>query len=288
MNTLKNKLNIENIIHAIFFILGITTIGCVLIISIYLIISGIPAIIDIGPINFIFGTKWKPTSSTASYGILPFILTSIYGTSGAIVIGVPIGILTALYLSKVASKKIYNISYSLISILAGIPSVVYGLIGMTILVPFVQKIFNLSDGSNLFSAIIILSIMILPSVINVSIDALNSVPKEYEYASLALGATPTETYMKVTLPAAKNGIITAVILGIGRAIGEAMAVIMVAGNVSNMPSLFESVRFLTTAISSEMSYAEGLHKQALFSIAFVLFLFIMIINLILNIFIKKR
>lgn len=288
MNTLKNKLNIENIIHAIFFILGITTIGCVLIISIYLIISGIPAIIDIGPINFIFGTKWKPTSSTASYGILPFILTSIYGTSGAIVIGVPIGILTALYLSKVASKKIYNISYSLISILAGIPSVVYGLIGMTILVPFVQKIFNLSDGSNLFSAIIILSIMILPSVINVSIDALNSVPKEYEYASLALGATPTETYMKVTLPAAKNGIITAVILGIGRAIGEAMAVIMVAGNVSNMPSLFESVRFLTTAISSEMSYAEGLHKQSLFSIAFVLFLFIMIINLILNIFIKKR
>lgn len=288
MNTLKNKLNIENIIHAIFFILGITTIGCVLIISIYLIISGIPAIIDIGPIDFILGSKWKPTSSTASYGILPFILTSIYGTSGAIIIGVPIGILTALYLSKVASKKIYNISYSLISILAGIPSVVYGLIGMTILVPFVQKIFNLSDGSNLFSAIIILSIMILPSVINVSMDALNAVPKEYEYASLALGATPTETYMKVTLPAAKNGIVTAVILGIGRAIGEAMAVIMVAGNVSNMPSLFESVRFLTTAISSEMSYADGLHRQALFSIALVLFLFIMIINLILNIFIKKR
>lgn len=288
MNTLKNKLNIENIIHAIFFILGITTIGCVLIISIYLIISGIPAIIDIGPIDFILGSKWKPTSSTASYGILPFILTSIYGTSGAIIIGVPIGILTALYLSKVASKKIYNISYSLISILAGIPSVVYGLIGMTILVPFVQKIFNLSDGSNLFSAIIILSIMILPSVINISMDALNAVPKEYEYASLALGATPTETYMKVTLPAAKNGIVTAVILGIGRAIGEAMAVIMVAGNVSNMPSLFESVRFLTTAISSEMSYADGLHRQALFSIALVLFLFIMIINLILNIFIKKR
>ena len=283
----KNKL-IEKIVHGIFLILGLLTVGCVLLITVYLVISGIPAIKEIGIVKFLFGKEWKSTADEPSYGILPFILTSIYGTAGAILIGVPVGFFTAVYLSKLAPPKIRKFMESAVNLLAGIPSVVYGLVGMLVLVPTVRKVFNIPDGSSLFSAIIVLAIMILPSIIKVSITALDAVPREYEDASLALGATPVETYIRVSVPSAKSGIATAVVLGVGRAIGEAMAVMMVSGNVPNMPSLFQSVRFLTTAVASEMSYSSGLQQQALFSIALVLFLFIMLINATLNFFLKKE
>jgi len=277
----------EKIIHSIFFILGMITVAFVLLISFYLIISGLPAIKEIGLKNFIFGKVWQPTNEPQSFGILPFILTSVYGTAGAIIIGTPIGFFTSVYLSKIAPKKIKKIISSAVNLLAGIPSVVYGLVGMLLLVPYVRKIFNLSDGASLFSAIIVLSVMILPSIIKVSSGALDAVPKEYEEASLALGATKIETYFRVSVPSAKSGIVASIVLGVGRAIGEAMAVIMVSGNGTNMPSLFESVRFLTTAVASEMSYSTGLHRQALFSVALVLFLFIMLINFALNFFLKR-
>lgn len=277
----------ENLIHGIFLIAGLITIAAVLVISIYLIISGLPAISQIGLKNFLFGKTWNPTGANPQYGILPFILTSVYGTCGAILFGTPLAFFTAVFLSKVASQKYKNIFLSGINLLAGIPSVVYGLVGMLVLVPFVRNTFNLSDGASLFSAIIVLSIMIYPSIVKVSVNALDAVPKEYEEASLALGATKIETYFRVSVPAAKSGIIASIVLGVGRAIGEAMAVMMVSGNVSNMPKLFESVRFLTTAVASEMSYSSGLQRQALFSIALVLFVFIMMINATLNFFLKK-
>lgn len=278
----------ENIIHGIFLILGLITVASVLLITVYLVIAGIPAIREIGLFKFLFGKTWASTAAEPSYGILPFILTSVYGTAGAIVLGVPIGFFTAVYLSKIATKKVREIMEAAVSLLAGIPSVVYGLVGMLILVPGIRKIFGVPDGASLLAAIIILAIMILPSIIKVSITALDAVPKEYEEASLALGATPIETYFRVSVPAAKSGIATAVVLGVGRAIGEAMAVMMVSGNVPNMPSLFQSVRFLTTAVASEMAYSSGLQQQALFSIALVLFLFIMLINVTLNFFLKKE
>ena len=284
----KNKL-FENIIHGIFLILGLITVGCVLLITVYLIISGIPAIKEIGLIDFLFGKEWASTAAEPKYGILPFILTSVYGTAGAILIGVPIGFFTAVYLSKVANKKVRAVIEAAVNLLAGIPSVVYGLVGMLVLVPAIREIFNVPDGASLLAAIIVLAIMILPNIIKVSITALDAVPKEYEDASLALGATPTETFFKVSVPAAKSGIAAAVVLGVGRAIGEAMAVMMVAGNVANMPSLFQSVRFLTTAVASEMAYSSpgSLQRNALFSIALVLFLFIMMINATLNFFLKR-
>ena len=277
----------ENIIHGIFLVLGLITVGFVLLISVYLIISGIPAISKIGIVDFMFGKTWASTAAEPSYGILPFILTSIYGTAGAILVGVPIGFLTAVYLAKIAPSKIKAVMESAVSLLAGIPSVVYGLVGMLVLVPGIRKVFNIPDGAGLLAAIIVLAVMILPSIIKVSMSALEAVPKEYEDASLALGATPVETYFKVSVPAAKSGIAAAVVLGVGRAIGEAMAVMMVSGNAPNMPGLFESVRFLTTAVASEMSYSAGLQRQALFSIALVLFLFIMLINATLNYFLKR-
>ena len=278
----------ENIIHIIFLVLGLVAVGCVLVITIYLVISGIPAIREIGIINFLFGTEWASTAAEPKFGILPFILTSVYGTAGAILIGVPIGFFAAVYLAKMAPPKLKSIITAAVGLLAGIPSVVYGLVGMLVLVPTIMKVFNVPDGASLLAAIIVLAVMILPSVIKVSITALESVPKEYEDASLALGATKTETYFRVSVPAAKSGIAAAVVLGVGRAIGEAMAVMMVAGNVANMPSLFESVRFLTTAVASEMSYSSGLQRQALFSIALVLFLFIMLINVLLNMLLKRQ
>ena len=285
----KNRL-FENIVHGIFLILGLITVGCVLLITVYLIISGIPAIREIGLWDFLFGKEWASTAAEPKYGILPFILTSVYGTAGAILIGVPIGFFTAVYLSKVANKKVRTVIEAAVNLLAGIPSVVYGLVGMLVLVPAIREIFNVPDGASLLAAIIVLAIMILPNIIKVSITALDAVPKEYEDASLALGATPTETFFKVSVPAAKSGIAAAVVLGVGRAIGEAMAVMMVAGNVANMPSLFQSVRFLTTAVASEMSYASygSLQREALFSIALVLFLFIMLINATLNFFLKRN
>ena len=285
---MKKKSNLlEHIVHGIFLILGMITVGCVLVITVYLVVSGIPAIKEIGLIDFLFGEKWASTASEPAYGILPFILTSIYGTAGAIALGVPVGFLTAVYLAKAASKKVKEIVGQAVSMLAGIPSVVYGLVGMMVLVPGIRKIFHVPDGASLLASIIVLAIMILPSIIKMSVTALEAVPKEYEDASLALGATPEETWFRVSVPAAKSGIAAAVVLGVGRAVGEAMAVMMVAGNAANMPdSLFQSVRFLTTAVASEMSYSSGLQRQALFSIALVLFLFIMLINAVLNFFLK--
>lgn len=279
----------EHIIHGIFLLLGMITVGCVLVIMVYLVISGIPAIREIGVFDFLLGEEWASTATEARYGILPFILTSIYGTFGAIMLGVPIGFMTAVYLSKLASPQVRSVMQSAVSLLAGIPSVVYGLVGMLVLVPGIRKMFDVPDGASLLAAIIVLAIMILPSIIKMSVTALDAVPKEYEDASLALGATPIETYFKVSVPAAKSGIAAAVVLGVGRAIGEAMAVMMVAGNVPNMPdSLFQSVRFLTTAVASEMAYSSGLQQEALFSIALVLFFFIMLINVTLNFFLKRE
>ncbi len=278
---------LELVMHGIFLVLGLITVGCVLLITVYLVISGIPAIRRIGLVPFLFNKTWASTAATPSFGILPFILTSIYGTAGSILLGVPVGFFTAVYLAKIAKPSVRAIMQSAVSMLSGIPSVVYGLVGMLILVPGIRRLFNVPDGSSLLAAIIVLSIMILPSIIKVSVTALEAVPKEYEDASLALGATPVETYFRVSVPAAKSGIAAAVVLGVGRAIGEAMAVMMVSGNVPNMPSLFQSVRFLTTAVASEMSYSSGLQQQALFSIALVLFLFIMLINAALNFFLKR-
>ena len=279
---------LELVMHSIFLVLDLITVGCVLLITVYLVISGIPAIRRIGLVPFLFNKTWASTAATPSFGILPFILTSIYGTAGAISLGVPVGSFTAVYLAKMAKPSVRAIMQSAVSMLSGIPSVVYGLVGMLILVPGIRRLFNVPDGSSLLAAIIVLSIMILPSIIKVSVTALEAVPKEYEDASLALGATPVETYFRVSVPAAKSGIAAAVVLGVGRAIGEAMAVMMVSGNVPNMPSLFQSVRFLTTAVASEMSYSSGLQQQALFSIALVLFLFIMLINAALNFFLKRE
>ncbi len=276
----------ETVIHGVFLILGLITVGCVLLITVYLILSGIPAIRKIGLIRFLFGKRWASTAAEPAFGILPFILTSVYGTAGAILLGVPIGFLTAVWIARIAPPKMRLAVTSAVSLLAGIPSVVYGLVGMLVLVPGIRVLFHIPDGASLLAAIVVLAIMILPSIINVSVTALEAVPKEYEDASLALGATPVETYFRVSVPAARSGIAAAVVLGVGRAIGEAMAVMMVSGNAPNMPSLFESVRFLTTAVASEMSYSSGLQQQALFSIALVLFLFIMLINAILNFFLK--
>ncbi len=283
----RKKQLFEGAVHGIFLLLGLITVGCVLLITVYLVISGIPAIRKIGLVPFLFGKTWKSTGADPSYGILPFILTSVYGTAGAIVLGVPVGFLTAVYLAKAAPPRIKAVLSAAVSLLAGIPSVVYGLVGMLILVPGIRKMFGVADGASLLAAMIVLAIMILPSIIKVSVTALEAVPPEYEDASLALGATAVETWFRVSVPAARSGIAAAVVLGVGRAIGEAMAVMMVSGNAPNMPKLFESVRFLTTAVASEMSYAGGLQRQALFSIALVLYLFIMLINATLNFFLKR-
>nr|WP_317322642.1 phosphate ABC transporter permease subunit PstC [uncultured Flavonifractor sp.] len=286
---MKQKLRpLEVAMNFLFFLCGCITVVFVLFISLYLIISGLPAIREIGLTNFLFGKEWASTAAEPSFGILPFILTSIYGTAGAILLGVPVGFMTAVYLSKIAPSKLAAAVRTAVDLLAGIPSVVYGLIGMMVLVPAVRELFHLPDGASLFCAIIVLAVMILPSIISVSENALKAVPREYEEASLALGATHIETVFRISVPAASSGIAASIVLGIGRAIGEAMAVIMVAGNVANMPGLFRSVRFLTTAVASEMAYASGLQRQALFSIALVLFLFIMLINVVLNTLLKRK
>ncbi len=283
----KHQRLVENLVHGMFLILGLVTVGCVLFITVYLILSGIPAIREIGLLDFLLGDTWASTAAEPSFGILPFILTSVYGTAGAILFGVPVGFLTAVYLAKLAPPRVKAVAESAVSLLAGIPSVVYGLVGMLVLVPGIRKLFHVPDGASLLAAIVVLTVMILPSIIKVSVTALEAVPVEYEDASLALGATPVETYFRVSAPAAKSGIAAAVVLGVGRAIGEAMAVMMVAGNAANMPSLFQSVRFLTTAVASEMAYSSGLQRQALFSIALVLYLFILLINAALNFFLKR-
>ena len=284
----KKFINTEKIAYWVFLVLGVMNVGFVLMICVYLLIAGTPAIVKVGPIDFLFGTTWASTAAQPKFGILPFILTSIYGTIGAIVIGLPLGFFSAVYLAKMASRKVKAVIEPMVDLLAGIPSVVYGFIGMLVLVPGIRALFGLPDGSGLLAAIIVLAIMILPSIIKVSITAIEAVPEEYTLGSLALGANKVETIFRVVVPAARSGISAAVVLGVGRAIGEAMAVMMVAGNAANMPdSLFQSVRFLTTAVASEMSYSSGLQREALFSIALVLFAFIMVINGILNMLLKK-
>ena len=273
---------VDRAMQGVFLVCGLITIACVFVITIYLIISGLPAIREIGIIEFLSGKVWASTAAEPEYGILPFIMTSIYGTLGAIVVGVPVGFFTAVYLSKFAPEGVRKSVGFVVSLLASIPSVVYGLVGMLVLVPWIRRAFNLPDGATLFAAILVLAVMILPSIINVSMTSLDAVTRKYEEGALALGATECETYLKVSVPAAKSGIAASIVLGTGRAIGEAMAVMMVSGNVANMPELFGSVRFLTTAVASEMSYASGLQKEALFSIALVLFVFIMLINLLLR------
>ena len=286
---MKQKLRpLEVFMNLLFFVCGLIAVVFVLFISIYLIVSGLPAIREIGLVDFLFGTEWASTAAEPKFGILPFILTSIYGTAGAIVLGVPVGFMTAVFLAKVAPPRLASLVRPAVDLLAGIPSVVYGLIGMMVLVPAVRVAFHLPDGASLFCAILVLAVMILPSIISVSETALKAVPKEYEEASLALGATHIETVFRVSVPADAQHDGGGDAAGGGRAIGEAMAVIMVAGNVANMPGLFQSVRFLTTAVSSEMAYASGLQRQALFSIALVLFLFIMLINIVLNTLLKRK
>ena len=284
----RSRRILETAVHGVFLLLGLITVGCVLAITVYLVLSGLPAIREIGLWNFLFGKEWASTAADPKFGILPFLLTSVYGTAGAILLGVPVGFLTAVYLAKAAPPKLRAALSGAVSLLAGIPSVVYGLVGMMVLVPGIRKLFHLPDGASLLAGILVLAVMILPSIIKVSVTALEAVPAEYEDASLALGATREETWFRVSVPAARSGIAAAVVLGVGRALGEAMAVIMVSGNVPNMPSLFESVRFLTTAVASEMSYSSGLQRQALFSIALVLYLFILLINAALNYFLKRN
>ncbi|MEA5051508.1 MAG: phosphate ABC transporter permease subunit PstC [Oscillospiraceae bacterium] len=278
---------IERIVHGIFLLLGLTAVGCVLLITVYLVISGIPAIRQIGLADFLLGRTWASTAAQPSFGILPFILTSVCGTAGAVALGLPVGFFAAVYLAKMAPKRVRAAAETAVSLLAGIPSVVYGLVGMLVLVPGIRKWFGVPDGASLLAAILVLAVIILPSIIKVSMTALDAVPKEYEEASFALGATPAETWFRVSAPAAGSGIAAAAVLGVGRAIGEAMAVMMVSGNAPNMPQLLGSVRFLTTAVAGEMSYSAGLQREALFSIALVLFLFIMLINAALNFFLKR-
>lgn len=290
--SLRARKAMEQAIHLIFLLCGIVAVGFVLCISVYLVISGLPAIREIGLTNFLFGKVWAPTNATTGpqFGILPFLLTSVYGTAGALLLGVPVGLMTAIFLAKAAPPRLAAVIRTAVQLLAGIPSVVYGLVGMIVLVPAIRRAFGLGSGACLLAAILVLTVMVLPSIINVAETALQAVPREYEEASLALGATETETYFRVSLPAARSGVAAAVVLGVGRAIGEAMAIIMVAGNVANMPGLFTSVRFLTTGIISGMSDAAvgSLYQQALFSIGLVLFLFIMLINVLLNVCIKRK
>ena len=285
---MKQRVNpLEVFMHGLFFLCGFVAVAFVLLITLYLVISGIPAIREVGLIDFLFGSNWDSTNKTdPSFGILALMLTSIYGTAGAIVLGVPVGFMTAVFISKVAPKRLAVVIRSAVDLLAGIPSVVYGLVGMMVLLPAIREGFGLAVGDSLLAAIIVLAVMLLPTVISTS--ALSAVPREYEEASLALGATELETYFRVSAPAAKSGIAAAVVLGIGRAVGEAMAILMVAGNVANMPSLLSSVKFLTTAVAGELSYSAGLQRQALFSIGLVLFLFIMMINVILNVLLKRE
>lgn len=288
----KTKKGVEKAAGLVFIICAFFAVAAVFSITLYMIISGTPAIFEVGLKDILFGTVWKPTAANPSYGILYVILTSIVGTLLAILIGVPIGLMTAIFLAETAPKVLVGIVKPAVELLAGIPSVVYGLLGILLLNPIIYKLelilfkdspdHQFTGGSNLISAVIVLAIMILPTVINISESALKAVPKHYKQASLALGATKIQTIFKVILPAAKSGIITAIVLGVGRAIGEAMAINLVAGNSANLPLPFNSVRFLTTAVVSEMSYAADTHKRVLFTIGLVLFAFIMLINLALN------
>lgn len=293
----KSKSAVEHGAEVIFTVCGFFAVLAVASISLYMLISGTPALFQVGILDILFGTVWSPTAASPSFGILYVILTSIAGTALAILIGVPIGVMTAVFLAEVAPKRLAGLVRPAVELLAGIPSVIYGLLGILILNPLMYKLelwlfagsstHQFTGGANLISAVLVLALMILPTVINISETALRSVPAHLRHASLALGATKIQTIFHVVLPAARSGIITAVVLGTGRAIGEAMAISLVSGSSVNFPLPFNSVRFLTTAIVSEMSYSSGLHKQVLFTIGLVLFAFIMIINISLNRLLKK-
>lgn len=293
----RNKAVVETAAQIIFTICSSFAVLAVVSITLYMIVSGAPAIFKVGLKDILFSTVWKPTAAEAHFGILYVILTSIIGTSLAILIGVPIGILSAVFLAQVAPARLAMVVKPAVELLAGIPSVVYGLLGIYILNPLMYRlelaIFKGSEthqftgGANLLSAVLVLAVMILPTVINISETSIRAVPEQIKAASLALGASHMQTIFKTILPAAKSGIITAVVLGVGRAIGEAMAISLVSGNSVNFPLPFSSVRFLTTAIVSEMGYAQGTHRQVLFTIGLVLFVFIMLINIALNKILKK-
>lgn len=294
----KTKSATEKVAQGIFTVCAFFAVLAVASITIYMIASGMPALTKISIWDFLFGTEWFPTAAEPKFGILFVILTSIIGTALAILIGVPIGLFTAVFLAEVAPKRLAAIVKPAVELLAGIPSVIYGLLGIMILNPLMYKwermIFAGSEthqftgGANLISAVIVLAVMILPTVINISESAIRAVPVSLKQASLGLGASKIQTIFKVTLPAARSGIMTAVVLGVGRAIGEAMAITLVSGSSVNLPLPFNSVRFLTTAIVAEMGYSEGLHRQVLFTIGLVLFLFIMVINLVLTRLVKKE
>ena len=282
-----SKSTVERAAEAIFTACGFFAVLAVASITLYMIFSGTPALFKVGILDILFGTLWQPAAATPSFGILYVILTSIVGTFLAILIGVPVGVMTAVFLAEVAPKKLANVVRPAVELLAGIPSVIYGLLGILILNPLMYKMEQYTGGANLISAVLVLALMILPTVINISESALRAVPGHLKSASLALGATKIQTIFQVILPAAKSGIITAVVLGTGRAIGEAMAITLVSGSSVNFPLPFNSVRFLTTAIVAEMGYASGLHREVLFTIGLVLFAFIMIINIGLNSILKK-
>jgi len=270
----------EKLAESIFLVFSCVSVGSVILITVYIFAAGAPAIIQIGLGQFLFGTQWNAEANL--FGILPLILSSIAGTIGAILIGVPIGILTAVFLAETAKPQVARLVHPAVELLAGIPSVIYGFFGMLVIVPTIRDFPPFKDntiGDSLLAAIIILAIMVLPTIVSVTETSLKAVPQAYREASLALGATQTTTIFKVSIPAARSGILAGAILGVGRAIGETMAVIMVAGNVANMPSLLGTVRLLTTGIAMEMSYASGLHREALFAIGLVLFVFIMIVNI---------
>lgn len=294
----RHKSTVEKIAQIIFTVCAFFAVLAVASITIYMFANGLPTLTQVGLTELLFGTVWKPTADPASYGILYVILTSIIGTFLAILLGVPVGVLTAVFLAEVAPKKLASLIKPAVELLAGIPSVIYGLLGLLVLNPIMYKlelmIFKGSEthqftgGANLISAVLVLAVMILPTVINISESSVQAVPKDLKSASLALGASHIQTIFRVILPAAKSGIITAVILGVGRAIGEAMAISLVSGSSVNIPLPFNSVRFLTTAIVSEMGYASGLHRQVLFTIGLVLFVFIMLINFTLNSVLKRE
>lgn len=293
----KTKSAIEITANIIFIVCTFVAIVAVLAITIYMIYSGAPALFKVGILDILFGTTWAPTAEDPSFGILYIILTSIIGTTLAILIGVPIALMTAIFLSEVANSKLANIVRPAVELLAGIPSVIYGLLGVLMINPAIYKLeqaifkddpnHQFTGGANLLSAVLVLAIMILPTVINISETSLRAVPQQYRSSSLALGASKIQTIFKVTVPAARSGIITGIVLGIGRALGEAMAIVFVCGNSVNLPYPFNSVRTLTTAIVSEMGYAGGLHREVLFTIGLVLFAFIMIINIVLSTILKK-
>lgn len=288
---------VEKIAKWVMTLFAVVAVVAVFSITVYMIAIGTPALTQVGVIELLFGTEWAPTAAEPSFGILYVILTSVVGTVAALFIGVPIGVFTSIFIAEVGNKKISAVVQPAVELLAAIPSVIYGLVGVMILKPIMYQwemaIFandqnhQFTGGSNLMSAILVLAVMILPTVINISTSSIRAVQPAIKSASLALGATKIQTIFKVVLPAAKSGIMTAVVLGLGRALGEAMAINMVAGGVVNLPLPFNSVRFLTTAIVSEMSYSEGLHRQVLFTIGLVLFAFILFTNLILTRIIKK-